>query len=487
MDDKVVEFPSTEQERAALRKAKQDKAKQDLINRFVDEPNGLFHSPDGRAYADLFVEGCRQTWAVKSSRFRQEYMRYVSRRMQQILDAEPEMAVALRGSLSKSAVNAAIDNFEAKAIVSNIERNVHLRVASDSGDLFVDCCDRGWRAIRITGAGWKVIEAPTAVRFRRTKGMRPLPDPQRGTRIEELRPFLNVNDGDFVLVVAVILAALRYRGPYPVLVLTGEQGTAKSSFARIVRSLIDPSWVPLSSLPASSRDLFIAAANQHVLSFENLSKLTNNMSDNLCRLATGGGFRVRALYTDSDEILFDVSRPIILNGISNFVTRGDLQDRAIVLPLARISNRRTERELFADFEHKRAGIFGALLDLMVRGVGALADTVLTDPPRMADFATWGVACGLSGFEAAYAANRQAAIDVLLEHDLLAKSVMTMLELPWTGAPQRLLNVIGQVTGITNPKTMSDELSRLAPMLRTVGIEVSYERTAAARLIRIERR
>jgi hypothetical protein len=341
MDDKVVEFPSTEQERAALRKAKQDKAKQELINRFVDEPNGLFHTPDRRAYADLFVEGCRQTWAVKSSRFRFEYMRYVDRQLKQMLDAEPEMAVALKGSLSKSAVNAAIDHFEGKAIVSHIERDVHLRVASDSGDLFVDCCDRGWCAIRITGAGWKVIEAPTAVRFRRTNGMLALPVPQRGTSIEELRPFLNVSDGDFVLVAAFILAALRDRGPYPILVLTGEQGSAKSSFARIVRSLIDPSSVPLSSLPPSSRDLFIAANNQHVLSFENLSKLTNNMSDNLCRLATGGGFRIRTVYKDSDETLFDASRPIILNGISNFVTRGDLQDRAIVLPLAPISGRRS--------------------------------------------------------------------------------------------------------------------------------------------------
>ena len=486
MSDKVVEFPTTEQERAALRKAKQDKARQELVNRFVDEPNGLFHTPDGRAYADLFVEGCRQTWAVRSSRFRFEYMRYVNRQIQQIFNAEPEMAIALKSSLSKSAVNAAIEHFEMKAIVSDVARNVHLRVASDSGDLFVDCCDRGWCAIRITGAGWRVIEAPTAVRFRRTNGMLALPVPQRGTRIEELRPFLNVSDGDFVLVVAFILAALRDRGPYPILGLIGEQGSAKSSFARIVRSLIDPSSVPPSSLPPSRRDLFIAAGNQHVLSFDNVSKLTPAMSDDLCRVATGGGFRIRTLCTDSDETLLDVSRPIILNGISNFVTRGDLQDRAIVLPLAPISDRRTERELFAEFERKRAGIFGAVLDLMVRGVRALPDTHLINAPRMADFATWAVACGLDGFEGAYAANRQNAIDALLENDLLAKSLMA-LDLPWQGTAQALLNVVGPATKISNPKVLSDDLRRLAPMLRTVGIEVSHDRTAERRLILIQRR
>ena len=181
--------------------------------------------------------------------------------------------------------------------------------------------------------------------------MSELPVPQRGTPIDALRPFLNVRDeNDLTLVVAFLLAALRDRGPYPILVLNGEQGTAKSTFARIVRSLTDPSSVPLSSLAPSGRDLFIAANNSHVQSFENISKLSDRLSDNLCLLATGGGFRIRTLYTNTDETLFDSARPIVLNEISNFVTRGDLQDRSIVLPLAPISGRKTEKELYAEFE-----------------------------------------------------------------------------------------------------------------------------------------
>jgi len=37
------------------------------------------------------------------------------------------------------------------------------------------------------------------------------------------------------------------RGPYPVLCLAGEQGTGKSTLARLVRSLIDPASAPLRS------------------------------------------------------------------------------------------------------------------------------------------------------------------------------------------------------------------------------------------------
>ena len=132
--------------------------------------------------------------------------------------------------------------------------------------------------------------------------------------MEALGSFLNVkSESDFVLVVAWALACLRNRGPYPVIALSGEQGSAKSTFSRILRALIDPNTAPLRALPREDRDLFIAASNGHVLAFDNMSGLPAWISDTLCRLATGGGFAVRQLYTDQDEVLFDAARPIILN------------------------------------------------------------------------------------------------------------------------------------------------------------------------------
>jgi hypothetical protein len=490
MTDKIVEFPKTAAERKALAKAKQDREKQKLVNQFVDETGqGLFHTPEGMAYADLIVEGTRQTWAVKSKEFRFAYCKYLQREIDRLMNEGSMAALLLKDSPSKRRVNEAIEEFEMKAITSNVEREVHLRVGTHSGDLYIDLCNRDWQAIRITGAGWQVVQSPP-VRFRRARGMLPLPFPERGTPISALRPFLNINvtEAEFILVVAFILAALRDRGPYPILALTGEQGSAKSTAARIVRSLVDPSSVPLSTLPPSSRDLFIAANNSRVLAFENISKLSPSLSDNLCRLATGGGYRIRKLYENADETLFDATRPIILNGITNFITRGDLQDRSIVLPLASIPNRVTESKLYADFEGQRAGIFGALLDLMVRGVRQLPETQLADAPRMADFATWAVACGLDGFEAAYAANRANAIATLLEHDLLAQALRATVQTEWAGTASQLLDLLGPVTGITNSKVLSEALARLAPMLRTVGIDVVQgERTNARRVIRIKRR
>ena len=290
----------------------------------------LFATADGVAFADLIVAGHRETWPIRSKQFRYEYIRYLKRQLERLTEAGAILALTVGLSLRKSAVNAAIDEFEMRAICSRATREVHVRVAAEGDDIYIDLADADWHAVRVTAMGWSIVQSPP-VRFRRSAGMQPLPFPERGVAIDRLRPFLNVNASDFTLVVAYLLAALRPDGPYPVLALIGEQGTAKTTFMRLLRSLVDPSTVPSSALPFSGRDLFIAAHNAHVQAFENVSKLSNPMSDYLCRLATGGGVRTRALFRDVDETLLRATRPIMLEGIANYITRADLMDRAIIL------------------------------------------------------------------------------------------------------------------------------------------------------------
>ena len=356
-----------------------------------------FTPPMASPYADLVVSGVRQTWPIRSKQFRFEFLRYLQQKFEALTDKDEVLALAIGLSLKKSAVNAAIEAFEMQAICSLVEREVHVRVAADGDDIYIDLADADWHAVRVTAAGWSIVQSPP-VRFRRSAGTQPLPFPERGMSIDRLRPFLNINANDFVLVVAYLLAALRPGGPYPVLALIGEQGTAKTTLVRVLRSLIDPSTVPSSALPFSGRDLFIAAHNAHVQCFENVSKLSNAMSDYLCRLATGGGVRTRTLFKDVDETLLRATRPIMLEGIANYITRADLMDRAIILALEPLTERKTERILQAEFEKLRPGLFGALLDHLVTGIRQLPDTHLASLPRMADFATWAVACGLDDFE-----------------------------------------------------------------------------------------
>ena len=196
----------------------------------------LFHTPDGTGFADLDINGHRETWPIRAKGFR----RWLARRFFEETGGAP----------SSEALQSALNVIEAKAHFDAPERQVHIRVGGLDGRLYLDLGDETWRAVEIDATGWRVIDNPP-VRFRRASGMKPMPMPVRGGSVETLRSFLNVQtDADFVLVVAWALACLRNRGPYPVIVLSGEQGSAKSTFSAILRALLDPNTAPLAGLAA---------------------------------------------------------------------------------------------------------------------------------------------------------------------------------------------------------------------------------------------
>ena len=319
----------------------------------------LFHDPDDIAYADITISGHRETWPVRRKGFKS----WLAKRFYD----------ATGGAPSSEAMQPALAVIEAKAVFEGDEHDISVRVGAHNDRVYVDLRDDRWRAVEISADGWRIVDEPP-VRFCRTGGMRPLPEPQRGGSIDTLRPLINVKDDrDFLLVIAWLLAALRPRGPYPILAPIGEAGTAKSTLARILRALVDPNKAPLRSLSRDDRELFISAVNMWVLSFDNVSVLPQWLSDGLCRLATGGGHAARSLYTNSEEALFDAMRPIVLNGIENFIVRGDLADRALVIPLVQIpdNERRSEDDLWAEFERQRPLILGALYDAVAVGIKRL--------------------------------------------------------------------------------------------------------------------
>jgi hypothetical protein len=437
----------------------------------------LFHAPDGTGFAVLDINGHRETWPTRSKGFH----RWLTRRF---FDEKG-------GAPSSEALKSALNLIEAKAQFDAPERRVHIRVGGAGEKLYLDLGDEMWRAVEIDSTGWRIVNNPP-VRFRRAAGMQPLAVPVPGGSIEALRRFLNVNsDKDFVLVVAWALACLRNRGPYPVIALAGEQGSAKSTFSAILRSLLDPNTAPLRALPREDRDLFIAASNSHVLTFDNVSGLPSWISDTLCRLATGGGFAVRQLYTDQEEVLFDATRPVILNGIEEIVTRPDLADRALFLTLQPISeeHRRPERELWAAFEAERPKILGALLDAVVQGLKRLPETHLQKLPRMADFALWATACEPAlwppgTFLSAYRGNLEEVVEGVLEASAVAIAVRAMMEnrVVWTGTASDLLDTLAVGERVSKskswpgaPNVLSGKLRRDATFLRKVGIDVVFDK------------
>jgi hypothetical protein len=361
---------------------------------------------------------------------------------------------------------------EARAQFDGPERAVHIRIAEHAGHIYLDLADEHWRAVDIGPDGWRVIGCPP-VRFRRPAGMLPLPLPQQGGSIESLNSFLNLaGRDDFVLIVAWLLAALRSGGPYPLLAISGEQGSAKTVLSKLLKALIDPNAAPVRSLSREERELMIAANNGYLLAFDNLSGLPIWLSDALCRLASGGSFTVRQLYTDDEEVLFEAARPILLNGIEEVISRPDLGDRAIFLTLAPIgeAQRRPENELWHKFEIARPRMLGALLDAVVHGLRAMGGVHLDRLPRMADFALWAAACEpalwpAGTFARAYAANRRTAIEGMIEADPVAAGVRGLMaeRSAWTGSAA---SVFGRLDDI---KKSSSDVELLDGLLTSLEL------------------
>ena len=341
----------------------------------------LFHTEDGRTSATVAVVGHIENHPIRSTSFRRWLIRafYAER----------------GGPPSSEALQAALGVLESKAEFDGPLERVWTRVAKDAGSAdpddptyYVDLCNPRWQAVEITRRGWRVIDNPPG-KFRRTKGMMALPIPESGGAIEDLRRFVNLGtDQDWRLFVAFLTAALRPQGPYPILAINGEQGSAKSTTTRVARKTVDPNATLLRCEPKEVRDLMIAATNAWAVTLDNLSSLPTWLSDALCRLATGGGFSTRTLYENDEETHFDAMRPVLLNGIEDVATRCDLLDRCIALTLPTIpeDKRREEGPFWLEFEAALPKILGALFDAMVGGLRELPSVKLDRLPRMADFA-----------------------------------------------------------------------------------------------------
>ncbi|HXM55108.1 MAG TPA: hypothetical protein VOB72_06935 [Candidatus Dormibacteraeota bacterium] len=450
------------------------KSKKSQATELVDIANELavelWEDPAGDAWITFAEDDHHEHWKIRSRAagrwLRGEYFR------------RHQKAVGNQG------MQDALGLLEAHAHETRQQHDTYVRVAELDGRVYIDLCDLDWNAVEIEPGSWQVVSKPP-VRFRRARGMRHLPVPASDGDINELRRFVNVaSDDDWRLLVAWMLAAWRGKGPYPILILRGEQGSAKSTTARNLRALVDPNTSPLRAEPKELRDLMITATNSWCTAFDNLSRLPFWLSDSLCRLATGGGFAIREHYENDQEVIFDVSRPALITGIEDVVTNADLLNRVLTIDLPRIpeDQRRTERELEAAFDEAQPRILGGILTALCRTLAV--GIIKVDVPRMADFAEKSVAAERAlgwpsgSFLSAYAGNREMARETSLDNSLIAGLVRKIAEEGgFTGRASQLLDRLeGQVDEQTRkrrdwpkkPNHLSGLIRRLTPDLHAAG-------------------
>ena len=317
------------------------------------------------------------------------------------------------------------------------EQELALRVATAAdGALWVDLGDHTGRAVRIDGTGW-TVEPGAPMLFRRSALTGPLPVPARGGDLGELWALLNVADDDRPLVLAWLVAALIDSIPHPVLALTGEQGTGKTTATKVIVGLVDPSPVPARKSPRDVEAWVTAAAGSWVVGIDNLSGIPPWFSDSLCRAVTGDGDVRRQLYTDGDLVVFSFRRAVVANGIDLGSLRGDLADRLLPIALDLIADtaRRDEQALWPAWAAAHPRILGALLDLASGVLARLPSVELASKPRMADFARVVAAVdqvlGAEGLARYLAKQGTLAADVI-EGDLFAAALVATVTRPFAG-------------------------------------------------------
>ncbi len=452
----------------------------------------LFHDRDSTPFAEIRVHGVTQVHAIESEPF----MHWLTKSAYHFQ----------RKAAAKHVLEGWRQTLAAEARFDGREYEVFNRVGRLHDNVFIDLGTSDWSVVKVEPGSWSVV-TDSPVKFWRPASAQALPAPVSGGSIDPLWNYLNVEEEHRPIVLAWILATLLRGGPYPLLALQGEQGTAKSSAARFLKLLTDPSKAPLRSLPSNEFHLANAAHHSHVLVFDNLSRLSDDMSDALCRLSTGGGIARRKLYTDSDEVVLEIQCPVIVTSITDVITRPDLADRTYHVKLDYIEpeHRRSEHELSEAFKKDAPRMFGAILDALAYALDRAHTVSVTALPRLADAARIAVAAE-PALGLASGSMEQALAQNSLDFDLAQLADVPFFPVlkrmadkrDWDLTATELLDQLGREAGEEETaqlgwplsvKTLSQKLDRIAPVLRRQGIEISRYKTPGSnsqRMIRIRR-
>lgn len=437
---------------------------------FVEERAELFHDQNGTVYATVKDTG--ETKRIESRGFR-DWLASAFFEINKVAARE----ASIRESLTTLA---GIGRQRGE------QREAHTRLARHDGRYYLDLAEpRTSRAVEIDEHGWRIVERPP-VRFIRPESMRELPTPLTGGDINTLWEVTNIPSRWRLLVLAWLVECLRPETVFPILELIGEQGTAKSSTQTALRRLIDPNHADLRAAPKSGEDVFIAANAAWIVSFENVSYLASPIQDVCCSVSTGSGYAKRKLYSDVEESVIHVKRPIMINGISASVTNQDMVQRTISIELQPITERKEEQEVLARYDALHPVLVGALLTIFSKALSKMREVHIPGNklPRLADFAKLGVSVALAtgqppeAFWDAFNAANLESVERTIEGNPVASAVMEWIEtchgrqqLPAKEIYKRLERFKGNDLSAwpKTPKGLGDALRRIAPALRSLGI------------------
>jgi len=468
------------------KKSKNQPQEKTLANKIIEliiNDCELVHNKQKEPYAIVEKAGVRQVYSIGSKSFSD-------------LVASKFFA-ANKSALSEASLKSALSTLTGKAVYEGKCFEIHTRIAKTVDGYWLDLCNEKWEAVLINKTGWKVLSGKSIPLFSRSNSMLQIPTPVPGETLEPFWELVNIPEEDRLIVVAWLLECLREDTPNVVMELVGEQGSAKSTTQKFLRMLFDPNVANLRAAPKKVEDVWIGAVNSHLVSFENISYLGQEYQDALCVMATGGAHATRTLYTNKEEAIIQLRKPIIINGITVNITAQDLLDRSVHIELPPVKSRLQSKDVDEAFNLKYPQLVGALLDQFVAALGTLDHIEIADEdkPRMLDFSYLGEAvfqangCPIGSFISLYKSMRQKGVHRTIESIPIGLALLTHLQCNpdgWRGKMIELLALLssykpaGENNWPKTPKSMGDALRRLSPSLRALGFNCrSNDKTSGA--------
>ncbi|MGD9672078.1 MAG: hypothetical protein AB7U98_01210 [Candidatus Nitrosocosmicus sp.] len=392
-----------------------------------------------------------------------------------------------------------------KVFDENIKQEeLQLRVAEKNNIFYYDLTNPRWEIVKIASEGWEIKrnnELPLFKRYERNSRPQvyPIKDIKNHQYFREFLTLFNLkNPRDLLLFAVYLISAFIPEIPKPVLVIRGNGGGAKTTTFTLLKNIIDPGSIDLLSFSPHKNDLIQSLEHHYVNYFDNVSYISQDVSDTLCRAVTGSGNSKRELYTTDEDYIYKFKRIIGINGINIVTTRQDLLDRSLTLKVDRIpeNKRRKEQEIREQFERLRPYVLGYIFDILVKVLRYKKEhpneKLLEELPRMADFAEYGEiisrCLGYKDYEFinAYRESIDLQNEELIELHPVAEAVILLMEErdSWMKSPtllnKELADIMCQVDSALlkskywpkAPNQLTRQLNELAPILLKKNIEVT---------------
>lgn len=426
-----------QQEEHAGKTSNQKETQSETLIRLVEENGAIvFHDTSKNCYVSLAIDGHRELLEINSNNFQ--------------LWANGLYFKQTGVPIKTVNLTSVIEILSSKALFDNKEDfSLYERVAKNEDAFWYDLTNNDWQAVTITTDGWKINDNPPIL-FRRYRHQNPQSNPRTNGNISKLLKYINIKQRK-TLFLCWVVSCFIPGIPHAMPVFYGEKGAAKTTACELLKKLIDPSALDTLSLPNSSRDLTIMLKQHWFLPFDNVSHISEEKSDILCRAITGGGIQERRLYTNSEDYIYTFQKCIAINGINNIVERADLLDRAILIELSRIKEEERQElsKVLSNFEEDLPEILGGVFDVLSKAMAIYPTVKLDKLPRMADFARWcyaiAEAMGENGqvFIDEYTLNQEYQNTELLNSNMVAILILKFMENTpeWSGKVSDLYNIL----------------------------------------------